>query len=586
MTCSTRFSAALLLPTLLLLGSLPLAAQPERRIVPRHDWAIELPESGRMSGLPEDGLFADKVYPIGDANNDSLRDWIATRLRRDENQVPISYDLLLYLGVRGSLPEVGERFRIGIDKVADIVFRGAGDWDADGNLDIATLITPKEKNPELNPRGYGLSHMVVWWGDGSGVYSVGDTTRLETATEYWLGPMYFMSYDWTQDGIDDLMLIGVAGFRDGGIDRSMPSTGIWIGDRGRWGRNAKRRAGWGWNDLPPYHHYQIIDQDQDGHRDLVLHINGSGGGRHGSVSIIYGSPEHILDTANIHTITFDSAWGKYALLADITGDRVPELLVNTGGQEAIKAYVGFPGQRIEEQYGLGNEPGRPGEAIWWGKPWATIPLPGQLHDGWASAGWSPIYDLGDVGLDGVGDVWVSTTPDIICYNGGQRFDSLYDAWIRVPGGIGTVQYVVNLGDITGEGIPTFAVEMNSPIGVKFVQPSNQVPVTGRYRYMPPGVDRPANSIGDRDEVDEVSGGLGLRIHPNPSSGVVRLSWDSSPGTAVILVTDQLGQTVVRVERNAADGQTEWDASRTFGGTYFVTIEIGAEKQTERLTVVE
>src|SRR5690606_3372634 len=126
---------------------------------------------------------------------------------------------------------------------------------------------------------------------------------------------------------------------------------------------------------------------------------------------IYGTPEHILDTANIHTISLDSAWGRYSLFLDVTGDNVPELLVNAGSQEAIKAFVGFKGQRSEEQFGSGNEPGHPGEGVWWGKPWAIVPLPGQLHDGWATAGGSSIYDLGDVGLDGVCDVCVYSTPD-------------------------------------------------------------------------------------------------------------------------------------------------------------------------------
>ena len=565
---------------LLLLSTATLTAQPERRIVPRHDWAIELPELGRMTGLPGDCLFADKIFPIGDVNRDSLQDWIISRLQCSENRTPISYDLLLYLGVRGGLPDVNDRIRIGVEEGTDVVFRGAGDWDGDGNVDVATLITPKEKDPEINPRGYGLSHMVVWWGNGTGSYSVEDTTRLETTTEYWLGPMYFISHDWTRDGIDDLMLIGVAGFRDREVDRSMPSTGLWIGDHGRWGREAGRRAVWEWNDLPPYHHYQIIDQDVDGYEDLVFHLKGGGGGVNGKVSIIYGTPEHILDTANIHTITLDNAWGKYALFSDITGDGVSELLVNTGGQEAIKAYVGFRGQRIEEQYGLGNEPGRPGEEVWWGKPWATIPLPGQLHDGWVSAGWSPIYDLGDAGIDGVGDVWVFSLPDYICYNGGQRFDSIYDSWIRRPSsGSGPI---VSLGDIDGSGLNTIA--LGSDNLVAFYQPSTNVPPTGKYRYMPPGVGTPETGVNDENSNVTTERTLGLQAWPNPSSGVVRFTWASTAGTATILITDQLGQTVTQFETEARAGEAEWDASQTFGGVYFVSSEVDGVRESIEVRV--
>ena len=151
----------------------------------------------------------------------------------------------------------------------------------------------------------------------------------------------------------------------------------------------------------------------------------------------------------------------------------------------------------------------------------------------------------------------------------------------MPGGIGTVQYAVSLGDITGEGFPTFAVEMNSPIGVKYVQPSRQVPETGKYRYMPPGTGTPETGVEDKARDEGSSDGLGLQAWPNPSSGIVRLSWRSTTGTATILITDQLGQTVAQFQSDGSAGEAEWDASQTFGAVYFVSVAVdGVHESTE------
>jgi hypothetical protein len=534
-----------------------------------------------MTGLPGDCLFADQVYPIGDVNQDSLQDWIVSRLQCSEERTPISYDLLLYRGVRDSLPDVGQRIRIGLEEGVDVYFRGAGDWDGDGHIDIATKVTPREKDPITNTHEYGISRVLIWWGNARGEYSLNDTSELFINADSWLGPSTGIARDWDGDGIDDLMTVGVAGLIDGEIDRNMPSTILWRGSRERWGKESSATWSWSWGSWPSSDRYQFIDQDVDGHEDLVFHITSRLPRESGSLSIIYGTPEHILDTANIHTIRLDSAWGKYALFSDITGDKVPELLVNTGGQEAIKAYVGFKGQRIEEQYGLGNEPGRPGEEVWWGKPWATIPLPGQLHDGWAPAGWSPIYEFPDAGLDDVGDVWVFSIPDFICYNGGQRFDSIYDSWVTRPG-TGSGPTVV-VGDIDGSGLSTIAlgfgyIGTTRPTEIAFFQPSKRVPETGKYHYMPPGVGKPEAGVEEEGENRGETRTLGLQAYPNPSSSVVRLTWRSTAGTATILITDQLGQTVTQFEIEATAGEAEWDASQTFGAVYFVSIDIDGVRE--------
>ena len=589
-----RREASILAAVTLLLSTAALTAQPERRIVPRHDWAIELPELGRMTGLPEDGGFADQIYPVGDVDRDSIQDWIVTRSRRDtmvDGKYPL--ELLLYRGKQGGLPDVSERERIGPSEIgSETRFMAAGDYDGDNRIDLATAVKVLN-DPTADPRVNGrVSRLVIWWGQVDGRYTLEDTTRLSINTEGWLHPDGGYTQDLNHDDIEDLMLVDVKGWIDGESYQEAPVR-VWLGSVNRWGSGSPRTPSWDWSTPPRetplnvFHRTQWIDQDVDGYLDFVWYTDGGGGGVHGTVSIIYGTPEHILDTANIHTIRLDSAWGKYALLRDITGDNVPELLVNTGGQEAIKAYVGFKGQRIEEQYGLGNEPGHPGEEVWWGKPWATIPLPGQLHDGWAASGWSTIYDFPDAGLDGVGDVWVFSIPDLICYNGGQRFDSIYDSWITRPG-TAFLSYGV-LGDIDGSGSSTIAIGFGytgttKPTGIAFFQPSKRVPETGTYRYMPPGVGTPVTGVEESADLDRTTAEFGLQAWPNPSSGVVRLSWRSTPGRATIHITDQLGQTVTRFETEGSRGDAEWDASQTFGAVYFVSIEINGVRESAEVRI--
>ena len=573
-----------------------LLSQPERRIVPRHEYALQLPEIGRMVGLESDGRFGDQIYPLGPVDiRDTLCDWAVSRVRKDttvEGQYP--RELLIYRGISGALPSIEERERIGPTEIgSETRFMASADWDQDGQIDICTAVKvlgDPTADSAINTR---LSRLVIWWGQPDGRFTIEDTTRLSIEMDGWLHPDEGFAQDLDFDMVPDLMLSDVKGWVDGEVFQGAPVQ-VWKGERGkRWGRDLSATSVWDWWSVPResslsvFHRTQWVDQDSDGYLDFVWYTDGRGGGVHGTISIIYGTPEHILDTANILTLSLDSAWGKYALFADITGDKVPELLVNTGGQEAIKAYVGFPGQRLLEQYGLGNEPGRPGEDIWWGKPWATIPLPGQLHDGWASSGWSPIYDWGDGGLDGIGDVWVFSVPDFICYNGGQRFDSIYDGWIRRPGNSGGT--VENLGDIDGSGKQTIAVQYGfggttQPLSVAYFQPTPDLPTTGKYRYLPPGTEKPETNVAIEAESTEAESSLGLLIRPNPASGEVVITWKARQGKAVISVTDQLGQVAHRTHVDAATGELIWDASHTFGGSYWVTLNIDGEQQTEKMQI--
>ena len=102
-----------------------------------------------------------------------------------------------------------------------------------------------------------------------------------------------------------------------------------------------------------------------------------------------------------------------------------------------------------------------------------------------------------------------------------------------------------------------------------------------HRYMPLSAGTPETGVEKGDHGVRSAGSLALQARPNPSSGVVRLSWRPTPGRATIHITDQLGQTVTRFETEGSRGDAEWDASQTFGAVYFVSIEIeGVRESTE------
>lgn len=570
-------------------------AQPNPRIVPRHPFAVELPELGRMFGIPgmdcAYGFLG--IHPIGDCNNDSLADWIIPRRRCDTSvNGTTPEDLLLYKGVRGRLPATEDRLRIGPTEIGSSVkFLAAGDWDGDTHLDIAMSMKVFGDTSFGEPNTIGLSHVVILWGNAEGSYGVDDTTRLENGTVGWLTPGGGYTHDFNHDGVDDLLLVGIRGFQDGEVKRTMPGMQVFLGGA-RWGNEYGRRSDWGcWS--WPVGELSFVDQDADGLTDFIFTHNTGSSQDFGAVRIIYGTQGVIIDTANVVEVSLAPANGKHSLLADISGDKVPELLVNTGGQETLKAYIGLKGQRITEQFGSGDEPPHPGEDVWWGKPWAAIPLPNKLHDGWAAAGWEDILNLGDGGLDGVGDAWTFTVPDIIFYNGGRFFDSLYDGWINIPCGGGTALEV--LGDIDGSGKRTIALGYlcNGTQGIKFVQASDSVPKTGRFRQLPPGTDT-VSAVASSEW--RVASGLGVQVFPNPANGAVRIIWRRGDpprragsetrgnGDASIAVRDMLGQEVITIMVPAYRGEAVWNAARTFSGTYLITVTIGDVSETAEVII--
>ena len=585
---------ALLLVSLLLIP--PFLHAQDDQVVPYHPYAKELPELGRMIGiLGEDCLFGEKIYPIGDCNGDSLSDWILSRRRCDttiDGKTP--EELLLYKGEPGRLPDVENRLRIGPSEIgAKMKFLAAGDWDGINGTDLAVTISLFGDTSQ-GGAGFDLHRVVIFWNDGGGNYSVSDTTRIPNVhggNDLWLGGgNESLVHDYNHDGVEDVLLDIGGSYRSGEWDYT-PRRYLFLGCAGeRWGKDGKGvEASLEWWSPPPGK-TALLDQDVDGYLDMIFYHNTSRVADSGSIRIIYGREGVILDTGKVVEVSLAPANGKYALFADITGDRVPELLVNAGGEERLKAYVGFKGQRVEEQFGSGEEPGNPGEEIWWGKPWASIPLPGALHDAWANAGWSRIYDFGDGGLDGVGDVWVYTVPDIICYQGGKTFDSIYDGWIRVPcGGGGTVQVI---GNAFGHNIPVIAVSYrcDTESGIKFTESTKELPTTGRVRRLPPGTDTPDTSMSVSNQPSAIGPqeSLGLAVHPNPSSGEVVVSWGKGTrgqgDKAIIRITDLLGQEVLSAEIPVYERRFLWDASDLPNGIYYGVLTTDEVTETRHIRI--
>jgi hypothetical protein len=577
-----------LLYVILLLPLAPLHAQPDR-INPQHPNVYQLKEFGRIVGTitrsaTEGGgeSFGNEIYPLLDINNDGLMDWAVSRLRIDTVFGVYRYaplEVLVYKGVKDGIPTAQSGERIGPKELGTITkFLAAGDWDGDGHRDIALTMRKIDDTSFGNTSlDWDPTAVVIMWGNVDGHFSLDDTTHLECGAQTWQGNHTAVSADFTGDGIDDLIINGYYGLSAGALVK-IPAFLGFSGQRDhRWGRNGlSQTAVWQWWSALKYDRLAVGDQNSDDAPDIIFYDDNSY--PHSRISVLYGRAGNYPDTLDVETVDLLVTNSRYSLLADITGDHVPELLLNCGSQERVKIFVGLRGQRLAEQFGSGNDAPQPGEKQWWGKPWASLPMPAALHDAWAPSGFSPLYDLGDANLDGIPDLWACSLPDVIGYVSGERLDSLYDTFIRPP--YSERGSVVNLGDIDGSGIPAIAFSYDQvprdlvapyPGGVLFLKPSDSVPSTGVYRAVPQGTG-PAS-------VEETARGqsldVELRAVANPRSGEVALQWDGSSlhGSAAITVSDALGQQVAEWEIPARSGEAVWQSSGTFGGVYFITLKV-------------
>lgn len=479
---------------------------------PRSPWAICLPEFARRygviakcGGLNRSEDYGRAIYPLGDVSHDGLADWIVTHTRCDTGfatSPPLAEELMLYRGVRGGIPPSEAYERIGASEVGSITrFLACGDWDADGNKDLAVRIQILGDTSARNVEEYEIARLVIFWGDSAGRYSLRDTSRLECDAQMWLSIDQGGGGDIDGDGVDDL-LVGPSLGLINGHTQDLPKVVIYRGHRGgRWGRGGIPDTDdwrlWNIGLQKRYTRLAVLDQDGDGARDVVM-IRDYPGNGDGGVSIIYGRAGALPDTSTMQTIAFAPWGGRFALFEDITGDRIPELLICSGASDFVFVYAGLRNQRLLEQYGTGYEPEHPGAERWWGRPWAQIWLPRRISAAWFGDD-DVIYDLGDLNLDGVGDITAFAWPYLVCYNGGVRLDSLVDALHNVQPGA-DIKTAVNLGDVDGAGVNTIAV---SGSGIAYLHASRDIPLGPTVRKLVPGtgkagVEKDAPSgLGDR-----------------------------------------------------------------------------------------
>jgi hypothetical protein len=328
----------------------------------------------------------------------------------------------------------------------------AGDWDGDGYRDLAVWLRLYYDTVD-NERNFDVGRVVIFWGNAREEYSIADTSRLVVETELWIGASAAASTDFNGDGVQDLVVLGGGGLRDGMPIRTA-RLHVFSGIAGgRWGHEeAGRNSSWSaWN-VSGNPHMSLIDQDGDGALDIAFNHDNSGPTGH--VEVVYGRAGDWPDSMNIEVIDLTIANGHYSIFSDITGDDVPELLVNTGSDELIRIYAGAPGQRLKDQYGSGYDPPLPNRGFW-RRPWVELALPYKIDPSWPWAGWGPLLDLGDANHDGIADIWLYCEPNIICYTTGKYLDELVDAVIPVPG----TEFIsaANVGDISGTERPALAV---------------------------------------------------------------------------------------------------------------------------------
>lgn len=232
--------------------SLPSFAQPDR-VDPESPFAVELQDNGSMVGTISRSVkvgwgedFGRRIIPLGSIDGDRYADWAVELLRCDTaigGATP--EEVVVYHGVRDGLPPVSSGQRIGPTELGAMTsLLCAGDWDHDGNRDVAVRIQLFNDTSSGN-RDFETSRLVIFWGTSTGQFTVGGTTRLECNADMWLGINFAAGNDQTGDGIDDLLVWSTSGLTNNTI---VKQPRLWI-FAGRPGQRLKDMFGNG-NDGP------------------------------------------------------------------------------------------------------------------------------------------------------------------------------------------------------------------------------------------------------------------------------------------------------------------------------------------------
>ena len=520
--------------------------------------------------------FGQKIYSVGDVNGDHLNDWVVEHDRVDTlvNGL-LPYEVYLYMGNTSGVPKAQEGMRIGPDEVGSVTkFLCAGHFDSDPYVDLVVSVyifgDTTDGNTIESP-----NYVVVYWGNEQGMYTNSDTSHLLNPYRLWFG-IYDAGVVHRSGGQSDMLILRGGGTILQGVRRKTPSVHVFeLPINRRWGYDGESRLpSWQfWN--PPFAEKMVIsDHDGDGfddvvliHQDLVDSVK---------LYTIYGNRTRYFDTISIESISLERANGRVAEITDITGDGIPDLIVNAGSQELVKIFIGRRGHRLKEQYGTGIDPpdipgGRP-----FARPWAEIKLPYSLDPTrWGRIGFEPLWDIGDIGNDGIADVVVAARPYMYVYSTGKYSDSYIDATLAVPNdGVNALTYAARLGDIDGSGRDAIAVSYGyAPGGIAFFHTSKCVEDAGGNEVpLPPGTGRPTTSVEETPLLSSTpSRKITVDITPNPSTSSVHVTWPTTRRAHVSL-TDAFGNECARWI--TSENSLELDLRGWSRGVYLVRVDVG------------
>ena len=348
--------------------------------------------------------------------------------------------------------------------------------------------------------------------------------------------------------------------------------------------------------MPSHRIVQMKDQNCDGALDLIF-MNQGVAIEEPTLTICYGNPElDVPDTNDCVTIEFyQKAGGHWASLLDVTGDNVLDLVLS-GSDSRYYVYVGEPGARIDSIFGSGNDPADPEKGRNYARPWGTTPMPNRVNEAWGNPNKGPIYELGDVDLDGADDIVAFTSGYLCVWRVVNIFDSLIDGYIDVPAL--SVNNLQNLGDIDSTGIPTYALSYFTSGGhplyagaVSFYKPNPEIPKTGRFRQPAYPIDAGdrcygISSVKDDSEQQKV---FDVRVTPNPASGDLVIEWESSPsGTgaaqAYLMIADVRGGIILSQKLHDGQEQFLWHTGMMQSGVYYITLTVGGVSRTVPVTI--